>query len=85
MATKKVFERLVQVTPQLQAVVGKNQLTRPEITKSIWSHIKQNSLQNPEKKREIICDSHLRAVFGKDKLDMLEILKLVQPHIKKIE
>mmetsp|Transcript_41300 Transcript_41300/g.54289 ORF Transcript_41300/g.54289 Transcript_41300/m.54289 type:complete len:82 (-) Transcript_41300:224-469(-) len=76
--------KLVRVSPQLQSIVGKSQLSRPEITKNIWKHIKDNNLQNPSKKKEILCDAHLKAVFGKDTVHFTEILKLVQPHISKI-
>lgn len=41
-------------------------------------------VQNPQNKREIICDTKLKAIFdGKDTVGFLEIGKLLSPHFVK--
>lgn len=41
-------------------------------------------VQNPQNKREIICDAKLKAIFdGKDTVGFLEIGKLLSPHFVK--
>lgn len=51
----------------------------------VWEYIKTNNLQNPEKKKEIICDAHVEAVFGQKKAQITEVMKLIGPHVKKID
>jgi upstream activation factor subunit UAF30 len=47
------------------------------VVKQLWVYIKGNELQNPENKREILCDAGLRAVFGVDKIDMFKMNKVL--------
>ena len=62
----------------LGAVVGNNPLPRTEVTKKLWSYIKENNLQDPANKRMINADEKLLAVFdGKKQLSMFEMTKLV--------
>eukprot|EP00516_Mucochytrium_quahogii_P004726 CAMPEP_0203744712 /NCGR_PEP_ID=MMETSP0098-20131031/693_1 /ASSEMBLY_ACC=CAM_ASM_000208 /TAXON_ID=96639 /ORGANISM=" , Strain NY0313808BC1" /LENGTH=93 /DNA_ID=CAMNT_0050632303 /DNA_START=377 /DNA_END=658 /DNA_ORIENTATION=- len=55
--------------------------TRADVVKGIWAYIKHHKLQNPENRREIICDYKLRQLFVQDKVGMFEMNKLVQRHI----
>ncbi|KAJ0014476.1 hypothetical protein Pint_20829 [Pistacia integerrima] len=44
----------------------------------------QKPTENPQNKREIICDAKLKAIFnGKDTVGFLEIGKLLSPHFVK--
>ncbi len=72
----------MQLSPELQAVVGDGPLTRAEVTKKIWDYIKQKNLQNPSNKRNVLADDKLRAVFKKDEVTMFEMTKLVNTHLK---
>jgi len=49
----------------------------------VWDYVKANNLQNPENKREIMCDAQIEAVFGQKKVGLTEVMKLVAPHIQK--
>lgn len=49
-----------QLSPELARVVGKNILPRSKVTKYLWVYIREHNLQNPEDKREIICDSNFK-------------------------
>ena len=72
----------MQLSPELEAVVGKGPLTRAEVTKKIWDYIKEKNLQNPSNKRNVLADDKLRAVFNKDEVTMFEMTKLVNAHLK---
>ena len=48
----------------------------------LWTHIKANNLQNPEKKTEIILDDHLKTVFKVDSMTMFAMNKLLAPHFR---
>tara|TARA_B100000945_G_C19990660_1_gene416455 strand:+ start:179 stop:445 length:267 start_codon:yes stop_codon:yes gene_type:complete len=66
----------------LGAVVGNNPLPRTEVTKKLWSYIKENNLQDPANKRMINADEKLIAVFdGKKQVSMFEMTKLVSNHL----
>lgn len=72
----------VQPDATLAAIVGKGPLTRAEITKKVWDHIKSNNLQDSANRRMINADDKLRPIFGKDQVSMFEMTKLVNQHVK---
>ena len=47
------------------------------MVKQLWDYIKENGLQNPSNKREIVCDTGFRAIFGVDKIDMFKMNKVL--------
>ena len=59
----------------LATLLGVEKLSRPQIVKALWDHIKSNNMQNPENKKEIICDDQFRAVFKVDRIDMFKMNK----------
>ncbi len=69
-----------ELSPELEAVVGKGPMPGTEVVKKIWEYIKAHNLQNPENKRNILCDEKLKAVFDKDEITMFEMAKLLQKH-----
>ncbi|XP_008776796.1 protein TRI1-like [Phoenix dactylifera] len=76
--------RPLPVSPAMRKFVGALEISRPEVVKKIWEHIKLNQLQNPTNKREILCDEKLKTLFdGRDKVGMLEIASLITPHFQK--
>lgn len=73
----------MNLSPELEAVVGKGPMTRGEVVKKIWDYIKSNNLQNPQNKRNILADAKLKPVFGgKSEVTMFEMTKLVSSHLK---
>jgi chromatin remodeling complex protein RSC6 len=72
----------MQLSPELEAVIGSGPMTRAEVTKKIWDYIKEKNLQNPSNKRNVLADEKLRAIFGKDEVTMFEMTKLVNTHLK---
>ena len=65
----------------LAAVLQVEKLSRPQVVKQLWVYIKGNELQNPENKREIMCDVNLKAVFGVDKIDMFKMNKVLGQYV----
>lgn len=71
------------LSPELTAVCGTDKLPRSQVVKATWAYIKQHDLQNPENKREILCDKKLKRVFGVDRVTMFAMNKLYAPHLTK--
>jgi upstream activation factor subunit UAF30 len=71
----------VQPDEQLAAVVGKEPLTRADLTKKMWEYVKSNDLQDAKDRRAINADAKLRPIFGKDQVSMFEMTKLVNQHV----
>lgn len=71
----------VNVSADLEAIVGPGPMPRSEVTKKLWAYIKENGLQDPNNKRVINADDKLQVVFGKASADMFEMTKLVSAHL----
>jgi chromatin remodeling complex protein RSC6 len=82
--TAKDSKFMKPMTPsaELAAVVGAEPLARTEVTKRLWDYIKEKNLQNPNNKRNILCDAKLKAVMGKEEVTMFEMTALVGKHLK---
>ncbi len=71
------------LSPELEAVVGKGPMPRTEVTKQLWVYIKANGLQDAQKKTMINPDEKLAAIFKtNDPVSMFQMTKLVSAHIK---
>ncbi|KAJ3512978.1 hypothetical protein NM208_g15251 [Fusarium decemcellulare] len=57
------------------------QLSRPQVVKKLWEHIKGNDLQDPKDKRQIICDEKMQAVFKQSRVDMFRMNKEIGNHL----
>lgn len=76
----------MQLSPALSAVVGEEQLPRPEVLKKIWVYIRENRLQDPNNGQQILCDDKLRAIFdGSQTVSNMGITKYLSAHMSKIE
>ncbi len=83
MAINPALSKPLNLSPELEAVVGKGPLPRTEVVKQLWVYIKKNNLQNPANKRNILADDKLKAIFGgKGEVTMFEMTKLVSAHMK---
>ena len=72
----------MNLTPELEAVVGKGPMPRGQVVKKMWEYIKKNDLQNPANKRNIFADEKLKPIFGgKKEVTMFEMTKLASGHI----
>ncbi len=83
MAINAALSKPLNLSADLEAVVGKGPLPRTEVVKKLWEYIKKNNLQNPANKRNILADDKLKAIFGgKGEVTMFEMTKLVSAHMK---
>lgn len=57
------------------------QLSRPQVVKKLWEHIKANDLQDPNDKRQIRCDEKMHAVFKQARVDMFKMNKEIGHHL----
>jgi upstream activation factor subunit UAF30 len=79
---ESAFNRLLPISLALAAIVGDGPLSRPEVTKRIWSYIKEHGLQDPANKRMIIADDKLLVIFnGRQSVSMFEMTALVNKHL----
>ncbi|KAJ2916795.1 hypothetical protein MD484_g3660, partial [Candolleomyces efflorescens] len=75
------FGKEFTLSEPLAEVVSAAKLSRPQVVKYLWVYIKENELQNPGNKREIMCDTKLKAVFGVEKIDMFTMNKVLGKHL----
>jgi chromatin remodeling complex protein RSC6 len=72
----------MQLSEELEAVVGKGPMPRSEVVKKLWVYIKKHDLQDSQNKRNINGDENLKKVFGgKETVSMFEMTKLVSKHL----
>ncbi|RYH16669.1 hypothetical protein EON65_29690 [archaeon] len=50
-------------------------LTLLQVSQAIWRYIREHNLQNPQDKREIVCDEKLTALFKRRTINMLKMTK----------
>ena len=82
-APSAAFMKPVQPDEKLASVIGGEPIPRTEVTKKVWEYIRNNNLQDPQKKTVIRADDKLRQVFdGKDSVTMFEMTKLIFAHVK---
>lgn len=63
-----------EISDKLAKFLGQGkQMARTEIVKALWVYIRDNNLQNPENKREIVLDKKMKAVFGCDTFTMVSM------------
>ncbi|KAK2967535.1 hypothetical protein RJ640_030406 [Escallonia rubra] len=75
------FTKLCSLSPQLQRFTGTHELARTEVVKQLWSYIRENNLQDPNNRRDILCDETLRDLFGVDSINMFQMNKALAKHI----
>jgi len=85
---KQKRKRAVGVQPPyrlstaLSQVVGTDILPRPQVVKGLWVYIKQHNLQDPNNKRNILCDPKLQAVMGGNtEVTMFKMNTFVTEHL----
>lgn len=71
---------LVRSDP-LASLLETEKLSRPQVVKRIWDYIKSKNLQNPEDKREIICDDRMKTIFGVDRIGMFKMNKQLGEYV----
>ncbi|KAI9903684.1 hypothetical protein N3K66_000213 [Trichothecium roseum] len=75
------FQKPFNLSETLADLCGDTQLSRPQVVKKIWEHIKANDLQDPSDKRQIRCDEKMQAVFKQGRVDMFRMNKDIGNHL----
>jgi len=75
------LQKPVQLSPELENVVGKGPMTRAQVTSKVWEYIKANDLQAADDKRQIDPDDKLGAVIGKERISMFKMTAAVSKHL----
>jgi upstream activation factor subunit UAF30 len=77
------FMKPLNLSEELQAVVGKGPMPRSEIVSKMWEYIKKNGLQDAQNKRNINADEKLKKVFGgKSQVTMFEMATHISKNVK---
>ncbi|KAG9236260.1 putative upstream activation factor subunit spp27 [Amylocarpus encephaloides] len=79
------FHKQYHLSAPLADLVGETTLSRPQVVKKIWVHIKANSLQDPGDKRQIMCDDKMQSVFKTEKVHMFTMNKLLGKQLYDVE
>ena len=75
------LQKPVNLSGELENVVGKGPMTRAQVTSKVWEYIKANNLQDSKDKRQINPDAKLGAVIGKDQISMFKMTAAVSKHL----
>ncbi|WFL76254.1 SWIB/MDM2 domain-containing protein [Altererythrobacter arenosus] len=81
MAGNNALQKPVNLSPQLENVVGKGPMTRAQVTSKVWDYIKANGLQDSKDKRQINPDDKLGAVIGTSQISMFKMTAAVSKHL----
>ncbi|RYH16663.1 hypothetical protein EON65_29700 [archaeon] len=73
------FAAEVRFTPKLANFMDAPSAPRTDVSKKIWAYIKEHGLQDPQDKRQILCDNSLKALLGVNKVHMFTMNKILQP------
>ncbi len=80
----KGLKQPLNLSADLEAVVGKGPMPRTEVVKKLWEYIRANGLQDQTNKRNVNTDAKLKKIFAdRDSVNMFEIAKLISAHITK--
>lgn len=79
------FQKPYNLSPPLAELLGVPQVSRLQVVKLLWVHIKAHQLQDPTDKRQILCDDRMQAVFKQPKIDMFQMNKQLSHHLYPVE
>ena len=71
----------VNVSGELEAIVGKGPMSRGQVTSKVWVYIKEHKLQAKDDGRTIVPDDKLGKVIGSDRISMFKMTAEVSKHI----
>lgn len=55
-----------------------------QVTKRVWAYIKEHGLQNPNDRRQILCDAKLETLFKKKSIAMFKMTKELSQMMKSV-
>ena len=75
------LQKPVNLTGDLEAVVGKGPMTRAQVTSKVWEYIKKHDLQDSKDRRMINPDGALGKVTGSEQISMFKMTGAVSKHM----
>jgi chromatin remodeling complex protein RSC6 len=69
------------LSAELADICGSARLSRSQVVKQLWVYIKKHDLQDPDDKRQILCDAKLQKLFNRNSVSMFGMQSLLTPHI----
>ncbi|KAI8110330.1 hypothetical protein M9435_002006 [Picochlorum sp. BPE23] len=76
-----VFSKPVKLSPELQAWMGSETSSRPEITKKFWEYVKEHNLQDSSDRRYVNADDTLQYLTGESHFKAFTFIKLIKDHV----
>lgn len=77
----KGFNKELTCSAELREFTGEKKISRGQLMKAIWKHIKKHDLQNPENKREIVPDKKLATLIGSKPINMFKMPGKLSEHL----
>lgn len=74
------YTRAYNLSPELAAVVGADEMPRHEVVRKIWAIIKEKNLYDPKNKQFAICNDELLKVFGVKRFRTFGMMKYLKNH-----
>lgn len=80
-AKNNALNKPVNLSADLEGLIGKGPLTRAQVTSKVWEYIKANNLQDSKDKRQINPDAKLGKVIGNSQISMFKMTAAVSKHL----
>ena len=80
-AKPNALNKPVNLSGDLENLIGKGPMTRAQVTSKVWDYIKANKLQDSKDKRQINPDAKLGAVIGNKQISMFAMTAAVSKHL----
>ena len=80
-AKNNALNKPVNLSGDLENLIGKGPMTRAQVTSKVWDYIKANKLQDSKDKRQINPDGKLGAVIGNQQISMFAMTAAVSKHL----
>lgn len=75
------LQKPVELSGDLENVIGKGPMTRAQVTSKVWEYIKKHDLQDSKDRRQINPDDKLSPVIGKEQISMFKMTAAVSKHL----
>ncbi|CAF0790687.1 unnamed protein product [Rotaria sordida] len=75
------YNKELDLSDQLAAVVGGHQMPRSEVVKRMWVYFKEHNLLDPINKQYVNCDETLAKLFGRRRVRAFGMLKGLSRHM----
>lgn len=77
----KEYPDLFKLSPELAAIVGASEESKPGVVVAVWQYIRYHQLQDVDEKRLVRCNQPLQTLFKRDKVVLPQLLELLAPHM----